>query len=219
MKTLALELSSSLRSAALVEEGRVICRAGEDRVRAQGPAALINDVLRQAGVGPKEILTMAIGIGPGSYTGIRVAIAIAQGWALALGVRLFPVSSVEAVVWRAWLEGNHGNVTVLVDAQRGEFYAARYRVTETGIERREELSIRPAETIERWAREGEILVGPDVARADWGVRPVHPDAGMVGVLASDRTEFVPPHELRPVYLREPTFVKAPPHRLAAGPSS
>lgn len=213
MRMLALEFSSSRRSAALVEEGRVLSRAGEESAPVTGPVALMTDVLHQAGLDRRAVDCVVVGLGPGSYTGIRVSIAIAQGLELGLGVKLLGVSSVDVLVWRAWLEGHHGDIAVLVDAQRGEFYAARYAVTQLGVESRRSLDILPRPEIERWVQEGARLLGPDLDQADLPIRPLFPEAGLAGVLATGSNAFVSGHELTPIYLRQPRFAKAPPPRV------
>ena len=76
MRILALEFSTRWRSAALVEEGQVIAVAREGTPQTVGPTRLIGDVLSQAGAQPGDVECLAVGLGPGSYTGVRVAIAI-----------------------------------------------------------------------------------------------------------------------------------------------
>jgi len=64
---------------------------------------------------------IAVGLGPGSYTGVRAAIALAQGWQLAREIKLLGVSSVEAIAVQAQAEKIFGRVNVVMDAQRNEF--------------------------------------------------------------------------------------------------
>src|SRR6266404_4706107 len=126
MKILALEFSSSQRSVAVVQPGRAeeVIEAGS-----QGPNALgmIAEALRAAGLEREQIECLAIGLGPGSYTGIRSAIALAQGWQLAAGqhrIKLLGISSAECLAAGAKAEGLQGSVYVVIDAQRNEFYLA-----------------------------------------------------------------------------------------------
>ena len=65
---------------------------------------MIESALRQAGLEREEIECIAVGLGPGSYTGIRAAIALAQGWQLARGVKLLGVSSAECLATQAQAE-------------------------------------------------------------------------------------------------------------------
>ena len=80
MKILALELSTSRRSAAVWDpaSGRVGV-AYENGGRNSRPVALVEAALREAGAERQEVSVLAVGLGPGSYTGIRIAIALAQG--------------------------------------------------------------------------------------------------------------------------------------------
>src|SRR5438093_1155996 len=106
MKILALEFSSAQRSVALLERrtgvppvvfGEMV-EAGDGGTRALG---LIEAVLKLSHVEREQIECLAIGLGPGSYNGIRAAIALAQGWQLARGVRILGVSSVECLASQA----------------------------------------------------------------------------------------------------------------------
>ena len=211
MRILAFEFSTVRRSVALVEEGRVICREQEGE-KPGGPTRLIRAVLSQADLQPEDIGCLAVGLGPGSYTGIRVSIAIAQGWELARQVKLLGVNSVECLAWRAWLEGQHGDVATVVDAQRGEYYTARYAITHDGVEAVTELAIVSPEMIQEWVDGGTILVGCDLPGAPWSIRDLRPEAGMTGVLAWERSDFLQGSEMEPIYLRTTQFVKAPPPR-------
>ena len=93
MKMLALEFSSAQRSVAVVvadADGRPLTTS-EVVETATGhtmkPFAMIEEALRSAGVERERIEVIVVGLGPGSYTGIRAAIALAQGWQLATGVK------------------------------------------------------------------------------------------------------------------------------------
>src|SRR5262245_27101185 len=100
MKILALEFSSSQRSVAVVHRrgDRAAEKLGE-AIEAGGRAgnafATIDELLRTAGLEREQIECVAVGLGPGSYTGIRAAISIAQGWQLARETALLGISSVD----------------------------------------------------------------------------------------------------------------------------
>ena len=108
MILLALEGSSQLRSVAVARDGRVLAEASHAAGRDTPLFALIRQVLDRAEVAPEAVETVAVGLGPGSYTGIRTTIAAAQGWELALGTRLLGLSSVEACAVRCRREGLRG---------------------------------------------------------------------------------------------------------------
>src|SRR5437879_1951510 len=141
MKILALEFSSAQRSVAVVQSVRdsssspslaVLSEIVEPGSLAVNAIGMIDASLRQAQAEREQIECLAIGLGPGSYHGIRLAIAVAQGWQLAAGeerVRLLGISSAECIASQARDEGLLGRVSVVIDAQRGEFYLATYDVT------------------------------------------------------------------------------------------
>src|SRR5215203_4547986 len=88
MKILALEFSSQERSVAIFEKppggsSRLCGSALEKGGRSTNPFALVEQALQNARMEREEIDCIAVGLGPGSYTGIRSAIALAQGWQLA----------------------------------------------------------------------------------------------------------------------------------------
>ena len=213
MKILALEFSSAQRSVALVVDGQVRGRAQETGTRESRALSLIESALSAAGLERETVDCLAVGLGPGSYGGIRSAIALAQGWQLARGTKTLGISSVESLAAQARMEKIHGEVNILIDAQRNEFYLARYEISASS--RREVTPLRLAgrEEVLALARAGETILGPDVT-SEWSTaRLLFPDAATVGQLASQRTDFVPGERLEPIYLRETRFVKAPPPRI------
>ena len=137
MKILAFEFSSPQRSVALLDSGagshvlassEVIESAPDNTMK---PLGMVASALKQTGLEREQIEVLVIGLGPGSYTGIRAAIALAQGWQLGRGVKLLGISSAEGVAAQAQADGLIGKVTVVIDAQRGEFYLAGYDLNET----------------------------------------------------------------------------------------
>lgn len=95
----------------------------------------IDELCAQAGVGRGEIACVAVGRGPGSFTGVRIALACAKGIASALEVGLVGVSSLDAVAWGAWKASEHGSLLVVADAMRREVYPVEYRLSDAGAER------------------------------------------------------------------------------------
>jgi tRNA threonylcarbamoyladenosine biosynthesis protein TsaB len=203
MMILAFEFSSARRSVALARDGTVLSEAAETGgYRVTNAFALTEKVLVDAKVLREEIEVVAVGIGPGSYTGIRAAIALAQGWQLARGVKLLGVSSVECLAAQAQAEKIFGRVNVAVDAQRGEFYLAVWEISELARREMLPLKIVSAEEIETRKLEGDVGVGPDTGRI------LFPSATMVARLAAGRPDFVAGEKLEPIYLRETAFVKS-----------
>ncbi|NOS69922.1 MAG: tRNA (adenosine(37)-N6)-threonylcarbamoyltransferase complex dimerization subunit type 1 TsaB [Verrucomicrobia bacterium] len=218
MKILAFEFSSSQRSVAVLnadESG--VTSTGEVVESSPGnstqPLSMVERALNQAGLERGQIECIAVGIGPGSYTSIRVAISLAQGWQLATNVKLTGVSSVECIAEQAVAEGLNRPLSVVVDAQRGEFYLAGYDCP--GGKLREVVPLRIVSSDEVRAREqaGDVLVGPDVTRWFPGGRQVFPRAEVVATLALAWRNFVSGKTIEPIYLRETQFVKAAPPRV------
>jgi tRNA threonylcarbamoyladenosine biosynthesis protein TsaB len=204
MTILALEFSSARRSVALARGATVLAEAIE-QTDARGTHAfgLIEKVLADGNTSREQIEAIAIGLGPGSYTGIRAAIAVAQGWQLARAVKLLGVSSAAAIAARAQAEKILGCVSVLIDAQRGGFYRAAWQISETARTEVLPLKIIPGGEAAALATAGEICVGPEQARK------IFPTAADVARLAAGRTDFISGETMEPIYLRETNFVKTP----------
>ena len=219
MWILAFEFSSDRRGVAVVDsrDGRVAGRAVEQGGRQTHALALAEAALKEAGIEREAIEAITIGIGPGSYTGIRIALATAQGWQLGTGVKTIGVSSVDCLAEQARRDGLRGRVHVVVDAQRGEFYHTVYRVTDVGWTVEEPLRIVSAEQVLASRQPDEALIGPDAAvETKLNGRRVLPDAAVLGQLAATRTGFLPAFQIEPIYLRAVSFVKAPPARVIPG---
>lgn len=219
MKILALEFSSTQRSVALVDAspGGAVLYVGEV-VRSGGRAtpafAMIEEVLANAGIGRESVECLAVGLGPGSYHGIRVGIALAQGWQLARSTRLLGLSSVDSIAAQAWNDGLRGRVIAVVDAQREELYVADYDLTPAGWHETKPLRLVPVRELQSSIIADQLVVGPEVSRWFPRGRIVFPRAETLGRLAANRDEFTPGEKLEPIYLRPTTFVKAKPPLFA-----
>jgi tRNA threonylcarbamoyladenosine biosynthesis protein TsaB len=214
MTILALEFSSAQRSVALARDSRVLAEASEIGERGTNAFGMIEKVLAAAKIGREEVECLAVGLGPGSYTGIRVALAIAQGWQLATGVKLLGIGSTECLAAQAQAEKIFGRVNVVIDAQRGEFYLATFEITADGVKEVEPLKIVAAAEVGSRAGAGEILTGSEAVRWFPAGKNLFPRAAMLAVLAAKRTGFAAGETLEPVYLRETNFVKVPAQRKA-----
>ena len=113
MLILAFDTATDVATSALVSDGEVL---GERTSRAVTVLEDIDALLRQAGAHTRELGGIAVGIGPGSFTGVRIGLATARGLALALGVPVAGVSTLDALA-----AGAPGAVPV-VDARRGEVF-------------------------------------------------------------------------------------------------
>jgi tRNA threonylcarbamoyladenosine biosynthesis protein TsaB len=113
MLTLAFDTATGVATSALVRDGDVL---GERVGRAVEVLADAHELLRAARVGPRDLDLLAIGVGPGSFTGLRIGLAAARGLALALDVPVAGVSTLDALA-----AGAPGAAPV-IDARRGEIF-------------------------------------------------------------------------------------------------
>ena len=113
-------------------EVEVVASAEASAHRASNTQLLprIDALLAEQGVAREELACIVVGRGPGSFTGVRIAMATAKGVASALGVGLVGVSSLDAVAWNAQAAGVRGPLAVVADAMRKEVYPVRYQLTD-----------------------------------------------------------------------------------------
>ena len=97
----------------------------------------VDELLAEHGIARGDIACVACGRGPGSFTGVRIAMATAKGVASALGVGLVGFSTLDAVAWNVWAAGVRGSLLVAADAMRKEVYPVRYNVDDLGVRRQE----------------------------------------------------------------------------------
>jgi tRNA threonylcarbamoyladenosine biosynthesis protein TsaB len=125
---LGIETSTSQASVALLEGGKVVLAREHARPKqsAERLLPLIAELLDEAGWRRTSLERIGVSVGPGSFTGLRVGIACAQGLALGLGVPLVGVTSLQAMA-RAVPAAVPGLRCAILDARRGEVFAAAYQ--------------------------------------------------------------------------------------------
>ena len=135
MISLAIEASTYAGSAAVIRDGTVIAERdtamrGEREERLMPAVA---EVLAAAAVAPNAIERVVCGAGPGSFTSLRIAGAIAKGLALAARIPLYPVSSLLLIVAGARPALAPGRYVAAIDAMRGDVFASAFAVTDSAI--------------------------------------------------------------------------------------
>ena len=194
--TLAFDTATNVATSALVDDGEVLAE------RSSRAVTLLEDVdalLRQGGAHARDLDALAVGIGPGSFTGVRIGLATARGLALALDLRGAGVSTLEA------LAAGAPGATPIVDARRSEVFALVHGVATV---------LAPADLR---VDSGEICVGDgavryrDVLEAKGAVVPPDEDerhqprarfhAQLAGALG-------PVDSIEPLYLRDPDAKKS-----------
>ncbi|MCC6594998.1 MAG: tRNA (adenosine(37)-N6)-threonylcarbamoyltransferase complex dimerization subunit type 1 TsaB [Rhodanobacteraceae bacterium] len=132
MNLLALETSTESCSVALLCGERVIARSElAPRRHAELLLPMCDAVLAEAGLARTALDGIAVGRGPGAVTGVRLAIAAAQGMALALDLPVVPVSSLAALAMQAPHDG--AAILAVIDARMGEIYAGTFSRGSQGL--------------------------------------------------------------------------------------
>ena len=128
---LAFDTSAAHCAAALLSGDRLWLKTeAMEKGQAERLMPLISDLLAEAGVVLADVTAIAVGTGPGNFTGVRIAVAAARGLALGLGVPAIGVTRLEALAY-----GLPRPVTVIEDARRGEVYVQRFEVIGPGAAR------------------------------------------------------------------------------------
>ena len=243
MRILGIETATASQSVALLDDQQVLAEAAWSGAGSRGGKLLpmIDSVLRKAGVAPQAIEAIAVSVGPGSFTGVRVGLATAKGLVLGTQALLIGVPTLEALAAGYGLQ--KAIVCALLDAGRGEVYAGLYQYNGTELRQLCPEAVLSPEAIALQAlalMAGEIhLIGDGVARyrerlevafhgrarvTDEGCKAV-PTAALVAQLAFGQLTKAGgtsrDREVVPVYLRraeaetnwEKGLVKSPLERL------
>ena len=179
--------------------------------------ALAAELLAEAGLRWSALDRIAVGVGPGRFTGLRVGIATAKALAQTLRLPMIGVSSLDLLAFR--VRYTNRLIVAVLDARRGEVFYAFYRQVPGGAQRLSDYTLGKPEDLawELLAKGEECLVVGDgalrypsvfaeVARTEFGeMGTAYPSAAALVELAHPqaiREEFVPSWELRPLYLRK-----------------
>jgi tRNA threonylcarbamoyladenosine biosynthesis protein TsaB len=131
MNLLAIETATESCSVALVHGETVIERSEiAPRRHAERVLPMADELLAEAGLGRHALDGIAVGRGPGAFTGVRLAVSLAQGMALALDRPVVTVSSLAALALEA--PEDDAAILAVIDARMGEIYAASYRRDDRG---------------------------------------------------------------------------------------
>jgi len=128
VRTLGIETSTSQTSVALLENGQLVLARAHLRPKqsAERLLPLIAELLAEAGWPRASLDRIGVSVGPGSFTGLRVGMACAQGLSLGLGIPLLGVTSLQAMA-RAVPDAIPGLRCAILDARRGEVFAAAHQ--------------------------------------------------------------------------------------------
>lgn len=144
---LALDTATASMTVALARDGRVLAERDSRSERNHSIRLMpeVDSLLAEAGIAPADLAGIAVGHGPGSYTGIRIGVTVAKMMAWALNVPLSAVSSLEALAYGAVQRGLEGPAWIvpLMDARRGQVYTGLYGFGPDGWACLAEDGIRP----------------------------------------------------------------------------
>jgi tRNA threonylcarbamoyladenosine biosynthesis protein TsaB len=215
---LALDTSTENCSAALLLGDRLLVRSEwAPRRHAERILPMIESLLDEAGITRRALDAVAVGRGPGAFTGVRLAISVAQGIALALDLPVLPVSSLAALAQEAPAEEQE-SILAVIDARMGEIYAGAFRRDTHGwVEPIDSEWVGPAHRLvlpeagswlvvgSGWATYPEALTARLPAPPRFADGHRFPQAGAVARLAAPMFAagrgLAPEHAL-PVYLRD-----------------
>lgn len=152
MTILALETATSTCGVAVLQDETVIAQAHlyRPRVHSARLTPLIEAVLAHADVETDRLDAVAVSMGPGSYTGLRIGVSTAKAWALAADANLVGVPTLEALAARMHpVAGPDDVVCALLDARRDEVYAGAFRVDDGLVEHASTKAL-PTDALAEW---------------------------------------------------------------------
>ncbi len=161
MRLLVIDTALDACTAAVFEDSRALAVRSEPMAKGHQEriGGLVRDVVAEAGGGGFAALDrIGVTVGPGSFTGLRVGLAFAQGLGAALDRPVVGVSTLAALAWSA--DGGVGRTAALIDARRGQVYVQQFHDGEP-VGAPEALAIETAR--DRLARDGERRIGSGVA--------------------------------------------------------
>ena len=213
MKLLAFETATEACSVALWIDGAIIERfAIAPRRHAELSLPWAGQLLAEAGIARSQLDAIAVSRGPGAFTGVRLAIALAQGIALALDKPVVAVSTLAALA----MQSTGGRTIAAIDARMGEIYVGAFeRIDDDQVAVSAEAVMRPGSVQlpdpGQWVAVGTGFAAADGAlaahlraqllRVDASALPHAADVARLAVLAYARGEAHPPDQVEPAYLR------------------
>ena len=134
MKILAIETATEACSAALLIDGQISERYQvQPRMHSQLILPMMDELLAEADLPLTSLDAIAFGRGPGAFTGVRIAVGVAQGAAYAVDLPVVPISTLAALAQRGFREGGYQRLLPAYDARMQEVYWGAYQVDDRGL--------------------------------------------------------------------------------------
>ena len=221
MRILAVDTSAVTASAAVTEDGRLVAGA-ELRTKmthSQTVLPMITDMLKNSGLSLQDMDALAVNVGPGSFTGVRIGVAAVKGLCFADNIPCIPVSTLESIAYNFVGLPFDGIVCAVMDARCAQVYTACFTVQGETVERLtpdEAISIENLKNRLISFKKSVFFVGDGASlcynalRFDIPAVYVAPDrllyqnaAGVAAAAGRHMTEACSADALQPVYLRLP----------------
>jgi tRNA threonylcarbamoyladenosine biosynthesis protein TsaB len=208
MKILALDTSTTHLTIAVLDDEKVLSSYHEqvDRNHSSLLVPMIDKTLKNAKLELRDIDAFAVGVGPGSFTGLRIGIATVKGLALSSGKPIVTVPTFDAVAMN--VIGYEGVICPVLDARKNKVYGCFYKSGKNKLEKLSEYLLVGAEELVKMSEkydkifflgDGLKIIGKTENEAfAW-----YPRAEVIGRLALDgikEKRFTSPQELEPMYL-------------------
>ena len=160
---LGVETSSRLVGVSLVRDGQVLNSLERMTVhpRADDLRQMVDGLLADARVTLDDLTGIAVSLGPGSFTGLRIGVSFVKGLALGRRVSVVGVPTFDVIAQNFW--GHRGAVTILLDAKQGKVYAAQFRWQGARCTRLGPWRLDAIESLRALLKRGTLLAGDGVA--------------------------------------------------------
>ncbi len=196
---LAIETATEICSAALVQSGKIISHRSinEKNIHSEQLMVLIDKMVHESNISKNAIRAVAVSIGPGSFTGLRIGLSSAKGFALALNIPLIPVPTLDGLAeeYREnHFTGKEAIFCSLIDAKRNEAFYCFYKIFREDVVRLTEYAIKNKEEIFSDAENRQAII--EQPRCN---------AAAIGIFAERKQKELSVTDfsfLEPLYLRE-----------------
>jgi len=222
-KILAIETATRICSAAIVENGASLAEFTVSRknIHVERLTPMILSLLDNSHLSFSDIDAVAVSIGPGSFTGLRIGLSTAKGIAYALDKKIVTVPTLDSIAYRLRSFANQKRIFVLLHARANEFYLGMYEVKEEKLTKLDESKVVSSSEILSMLKGDEVLTGEGselLAETGVSLRLAPKDlrstsALSIGIIGEEKFlqgNFADTDSVVPMYLKDFIAVKGDP---------